>query len=320
MQEEAMRAYPRMARVFLLGLPLLSVACVGDGGRGTGPNGEEELSGSPPATPSIMQLVPLAQEPERGMYLTIHDASDNEDGFRIERKVGGGSFNSLTSLSPNTDNYTDWGLEMSTQYTYRIQAYNKDGNSNWSEKTQTASGPEPGFFLTYTIADTHIEESNPNTNFGDERSITIAGAEDFLGRTNALLKFSLADMPSYAKDFESAYLRLCEAGGGNTIYPGSIGIYVAPIAFQWNENTVTWNNRPAVWLPTSGHEYGYEVHNPNNNSCVSINVSNLVSDWYSGFPLNRGFMLFSDSKAYVQYYSKEGYEPGSALLEVDYTW
>jgi hypothetical protein len=312
-----MRAYPRMARVFLLGLPLLLVACVGDGGRGTGPNGEEELSGSPPATPSIMQLVPLAQEPERGMYLTIHDASDNEDGFRIERKVGGGSFNSLTSLSPNTDNYTDWGLEMSTQYTYRIQAYNKDGNSNWSEKTQTASGPEIGYLSTYTVAYTHVEESNSNTNFGNERYITIAGAEGYWGsRANALIFFPLPNLPTYTREFESSYLRLCEAGGGNTIYPGLLGIYAAPALNQWNENTVTWNTRPGTWLST----YGYNVHDPNRKTCVWIDVSDVVSDWYSGVRPNRGFMLFTGSNAYVQYYSREGYEPGSALLEVDYTW
>ena len=85
-----MRAYPRMARVFSSGLPLLLAACVVDGGGGTGPNGEEELSGSPPAAPSIMQLVPTIQEPDRGMYILINDASNDEDGFRIERKVGGG--------------------------------------------------------------------------------------------------------------------------------------------------------------------------------------------------------------------------------------
>lgn len=305
-----------MARVFLLGLPLLLVACVGDGGRGTDPNGEEELSGSPPAAPSIRQLIPMAQEPERGMQLIINDASDDEDGFKIERKIQGRSFTSLTSLSPNTLIYDDWGLEMDVTYTYRIQAHNKFGSSNWNEKTQTAPGPEIGYLSTYTVADTHVEESNSNTNFGNERSIMIAGAEDFLGRINALLLFSLPILPSHAKDFESAYLRLCEAGGGNTVYPGLLGIYAAPALNQWNENTVTWNTRPGTWLST----YGYNVHDPNKKTCVWIDVSDVVSDWYSGVRTNRGFMLFTGSNAYVQYYSREGYEPGSALLEVDYTW
>ncbi len=317
------------ARRFLTGALLMgavSLGCTKIVGPPENGNGKGDPELNPPAAPSITQTIPYSEEPQRGIQLLIRDGSDNEDGFRIERKVQGGTFTSISSppeKSGSGDNfiYNDLGLEMATRYTYRARAYNQDGNSSWSEKTQTTSGPETEYLLTYTTADTHIKETSPNTNFGDGRSLFISGEEgDWRTRAKALLKFSLPNIPSYAIDFEAAYLRLCEAGGGNTIYPGDLSIYVAPIAFNWNENTVTWNNSPPVWLPTSGHEYGYGVHNPNNDTCVWIDVSTTVSDWYSGFPLNKGFMLFSNSDAYVSYYSKEGHQPGSALLEVDYTW
>ena len=276
----------------------------------------EEPKGSAPAIPSIMQLIPTAQEPNRGMFLMIYDASDNEEGFDIERKTFGGTFSHLTNLPANTETYVDWGVEMSTAYTYRIRAFNKFGNSNWSsEKTETSEGPMTGhIFPVYNIADTYVKKSNPNKNYGNEKSLYIS-IENNENNENILLLFSLPNLPSHAIEFKSAYLRLCEAGGGNTIYPGLLGIYAAPILDQWNENSVTWNNLPGTWLST----YGYAVHDPNKKSFVDIVVSKVVLEWYSGIRPNRGFMLFCDNN-YCCYYSKEGYQSGSACLEIDYIW
>ena len=116
--------------------------------------------------------------------------------------------------------------------------------------------------------------------------------------------------------FESASLRLCEAGGGNTSYPGIVGIYAFSILNAWNENNVTWNSRPGSWVSN----YGYSLHDPNQNPCVIIDVSETVSAWYSGARANHGFMLSSTSNAYVPYYTKEGYASGSALLDIRYVW
>ena len=305
-----MRAYPRMARVFLLGLPLLLVACVGDGERGTGPNGEEELSGSPPATPSITQLVPIVQEPDRGMHLTIRDASDNEDGFRIERKVGGGSFNSLTSLSPNTDNYTDWGLEMSTQYTYRIQAYNKDGNSNWSEKTQTASGPEPGTVFLNPTADAFVIEADPDINFGIwDRLLVTRGS---LGREYSYIKFPYAEISSYIKDINLAELRLITR---NPSIATLALVYVEDLASDWEEYGVTWNNRPINRGITTDNAYvSFDENQP-----VYWNITPIVKNWFEGITLNRGIRLFSvTDNEIVGFWSREANQ--KPLLTVDYTW
>ena len=312
-------------RLSLTGLLFIILAgqC-GDNGGGTGiddgdnGNGGGDPVGNPPAAPAIMQLHPLDSEPTRGLWVVIHDASDDEDGFILQRQELGGRFTSVADLGANTETYEDWGLEISTNYTYRIRAYNEFGNSDWSvEKTKTSAGPQTKSVLTYTTADTYVEDSIPNMNFGDENYITVAGEGGYWGgRANAMNVFSLPTLPSYAVQFEAAFLRLCEAGGGNTIYPGPIEIFAAPILSQWDENNVTWDTRPGTWVST----YGYSVHNPNQNTCVTIDVSNVVSDWYSGVRANRGFMLFSGSAGYVPYYSREGYPSGSALLQVDYLW
>ena len=219
-------------------------------------------------------------------------------------------------MPPNTETYTDWGLERSVRYTYRIQAYNEFGSSNWDEKTETAVGPQTSSIYppTKVSSDAYVMESTPDGNFANERFLTVAGYEG--GHENALLLFSLPNLPSHAEDFQSAKLGLCEAGGGNTIYPGNIKLFVAPIANQWNESTVTWNNRPGTWLS----DFVSKDHNPNNAPCVEIDISNIVSKWYSGARSNLGLNIFSGSSSYVSYYSREGYEPGSGSLQINYSW
>jgi transcriptional regulator CtsR len=64
--------------------------------------------------------------------LTWLDHADNEDGFKIERKSGGGSFAQIATVGANVTTYADTGLTRNTQYTYRVRAYNSVGNSGYS--------------------------------------------------------------------------------------------------------------------------------------------------------------------------------------------
>ena len=59
------------------------------------------------------------------LTLSWTDASDNEDGFGIERKTGtGGSFARVASVGSNVSTYTDANLASSTTYCYRVNAFN----------------------------------------------------------------------------------------------------------------------------------------------------------------------------------------------------
>lgn len=54
------------------------------------------------------------------------DAGQFESGYRVERKINNSSFSVLTTLPPNTGQYTDTGLDSLNSYGYRIMAFNKD--------------------------------------------------------------------------------------------------------------------------------------------------------------------------------------------------
>ncbi len=81
-----------------------------------------------------------------GVYLSWHDNSSNEDGFSIERKLGDpGSqyqFEVIGTTLANVTSYYDSTAQVSNTYTYRLNAFNENGYSPYSNwKTATPFVP-----------------------------------------------------------------------------------------------------------------------------------------------------------------------------------
>lgn len=83
-------------------------------------------TGVPPAAPSELEGIALSCN---RVELTWKDNSDNEDGFKIERKEGAGSFSEIATVAQNVVAFTDSAVSAEKTYTYRIKAYNSFGNS-----------------------------------------------------------------------------------------------------------------------------------------------------------------------------------------------
>ncbi len=67
--------------------------------------------------------------------------STGEDGFKIERKYEGGSWEQLTTVTAN--NYEDTDFDLNTQVYYRVCAYVGTYNSSWVENDFDATIPPP---------------------------------------------------------------------------------------------------------------------------------------------------------------------------------
>jgi hypothetical protein len=74
------------------------------------------------------------------------DNSNNETGFKLERKTGaGGSYTEIAgSIAANTTSYSNTGLTAGTTYFYRIRSYNAAGNSSYSSEISATTSSSGG--------------------------------------------------------------------------------------------------------------------------------------------------------------------------------
>ena len=106
-----------------------------------------------------------ADVPDSPKYLTIditsptsftlnwYDNSNNESGFIIERRTGNGSFVEIATVPANTTYYTDSTVTSSSNYTYRVTAFNPFGKARSYTSEVAASASlltEPPVSLTVT--------------------------------------------------------------------------------------------------------------------------------------------------------------------------
>jgi hypothetical protein len=95
--------------------------------------------GKPAKTPPLAPTNLTAATINGGQIkLSWQDNSNNETGFRIERKTTG-SFARLATVGAGVTSYGDTGVNPSTTYTYRVYAYNNAGNSAYSNEASATT-------------------------------------------------------------------------------------------------------------------------------------------------------------------------------------
>ena len=66
--------------------------------------------------------------------LCWQDRSDNEEGFKVDRRRSGESaWARIATLGPDTTAHSDTGLPLATKFYYKLKAYNAGGNSAYSD-------------------------------------------------------------------------------------------------------------------------------------------------------------------------------------------
>ena len=113
-----------------------------------------------------------------GIELTWEDNSDNETGFRIERRTSGSSYRQIATVGENITAFTNTGLAGNTKYYYRVRAYNTEGNSLYSNEvsatTMDIPADAPSNLEAVTVSNSRIkltweDNSDNETGFEIER-------------------------------------------------------------------------------------------------------------------------------------------------------
>jgi hypothetical protein len=95
----------------------------------------------PPGAPAAPINVQAAAASETAINVTWTDASDNEDGFKIEACSGASctNFAQVGAVAANATTFSNTGLTANTDYSYRVLAFNSVGAS--PSGTATAKTP-----------------------------------------------------------------------------------------------------------------------------------------------------------------------------------
>lgn len=156
-----------------------------------------------PAPPSDLNAIAVSS---RKISLNWIDHSNNEQGFRIERrKDGEASFQQVETVGPNVHYWLNQELQPNTLYFYRVRAYNQAGNSAYSN---IASARTP--FDTTNIGGI----PNPPTNLENAVISNTQINLNWHDNSNNEQGFKI----ERRKDGESAFTQVAEVGANVTSY------------------------------------------------------------------------------------------------------
>lgn len=156
--------------IILFGL----VASCGGGGGG----GSTSPTHTLPTTPTslIVNSTSTTQ-----ITLAWNDNSDNEIGYKVERSIGNNTYVLIATLSSNTTNYSDMAITTNNIYSYRVKAFNNDGESSASNEVNTSTYTSTGIasLINSTFSSLRGDEILPISSSGGSSGITYTA--NYLG-------------------------------------------------------------------------------------------------------------------------------------------
>jgi titin len=137
------------------------------------------------AAPTNLKTDPYQETPVGSLRYSVKiswkDKSNNETGFRIERMdTVSTAWKVVKTVSANTTSYTDTGLLGDRSYSYRVYAYNQDGNSGNSNQVAVPIVDPPTNLVVASLVGpeaylTWKDNSSLETGFIIERKIDSGG-------------------------------------------------------------------------------------------------------------------------------------------------
>lgn len=121
--------------------------------------------------------------------LNWKDEAKDEAGYKVSRKKGSGSWQSVADLDKNTESFTDRSVIADTTYVYRVKAYNNSSETEYSDSASASTPPPtPEEILGNDIVRAEIERAVKSS--VQEQEELISDLEQQLRLANEDLKKS----------------------------------------------------------------------------------------------------------------------------------
>jgi hypothetical protein len=205
--------------------------------------------------------------------LNWQDNSNGEDGFKIERKVEGGSWEPSTTLPANITTIEDHAFELNTTIYYRVSGFVGQYTSSYAEKNFNSSIPDP-FNLQITpnsltsvtlswqdnsigeagfIIDRKVNSGEWELNYGSVGQNQVSFNDNdvnwqvndftyrvyaFFGNYNSTMNESTISWPEVTTSMVANITEYSATSGGNILIQGNYSINVRGVCFGTSVNPV----------------------------------------------------------------------------------
>jgi uncharacterized membrane protein len=229
--------------------------------------------------------------------------------------------NAMPSWGPTLDNYSLYippGGSRTTTLRVMVSLYSppetsdnitvkatsaENGNLYAENSCIAYSKPPPFEENIYPIDDAYVNNSSPDSNYGGS-GLLLVGVES-LALKRAFLKFDLG-LPR-GSTIDNAWLYLKSGGGSG----GGTNVQCYSVDNDdWTENTITWNNKPAIGAALDSQSGGIGL----------LRVTDFVRNQFENE--NDQIVSFcmkssdeSDQSKFARYYSKENTNPPYLIVK-----
>jgi titin len=261
-----------------------------------------------PAAPSNLAATVSSKSQ---INLTWQDNSTNEDSFKIERKTGSaGTYKQIAKVAKNVTSFSSTGLSANTPYFFRVRAYNRGGNSGYSNEASATTLPNapaaPSVLTATTIGQSQInlawtDNSINEVDFKIERK-TLNGAYAEIAAVGVNVK-SYSDL-GLAPDTQYFYrVRAANAGGQSNYSNEASATTLPPLPAApsgLTATTISSSRIDLTWTDNSNNESGFKIERKTGNAGTFAEIATVGANVtsFSSADLNANTKYFYRVRAY----------------------
>ena len=279
---------------------------------------------TPVADPTTLTAV--SNEPVK-ITLGWNDNSDNEDGFKVERKSGSSNWSQIALLQQNVTAYEDSDVSGGGTYTYRVYAFNALSQSDYSNEASATAMVSSVAIPTNLIATSNILGSvdlSWTDNSDNEENFIIERKTDQTDWTEIILltqnSIAYTDIEVEQGTFYSYRIKAVNAvsqSGYSNIATVTVGIL--PILPP--DNLMVVSNSPGTadlaWTDNSDNETNFRVERKldgENWTEITILGENISAYFDSG--LMQGTVYYYRVQALNDYTTSDYSTEGMVVIDI----